>query len=79
MPRYYFDIRDGDDLYADEEGLDLPDLRSAEVEAATSLAMMARDKLPIADDRHQMAIEVRTPDGPLFRAAFIFEISRSTH
>jgi hypothetical protein len=42
MPRYYFDIRDGEDLYPDEEGLDLPDLRSAEVEAATSLAMMAR-------------------------------------
>jgi hypothetical protein len=79
MPRYYFDIRDGDDLYSDEEGLDLPDLRAAEVEAARSLAHMARDKLPTAADRHQMAIEVRTPDGPLFRAAFIFEISRSAH
>jgi hypothetical protein len=79
MPRYFFDIRDGDEVYFDEEGLDLPDLRAAEVEAAESLAHMARDKLPTKGDRHQMAIEVRTPDGPLFRAAFIFEIHRNTH
>lgn len=34
MIRYYFDIRDGDTLYADEEGLELDDQTAAEVEAA---------------------------------------------
>ena len=76
MPRYYFDIRENGVLAVDEEGLDLPNLRAAEMEAATSLAHMARDALPGAE-RHEMAIEVRTAGGgPLFKATFIFEATR---
>ena len=58
MPRYYFDIRDGDELIPDEEGMDLPDLKAAEIEAAHSLLGMAKDAAH-RHDRHQMAIEVR--------------------
>jgi hypothetical protein len=29
MPRYFFHVRDGDELILDREGLDLPDLESA--------------------------------------------------
>lgn len=72
MMRYYFDIRDGEALYPDEEGIELHDQMSAEVEAAISLADMARDLSPL-DERHNMAVEVRTSAGPLFQAAFIFE------
>ena len=72
MLRYYFDIRDGEALYADEEGIELQDQKSAEIEAANSLADMARDLSPL-DERHRMAIEVRTSAGPVFQAAFIFE------
>ena len=75
MPRYYFDIRDDDALAPDEEGLLLPNLRAAEVEAAKSLAEMAED-MPAGTERHRMAIEVRTDQGPAFQAAFIFELSR---
>jgi hypothetical protein len=78
MQRYYFDIRNGQDLYADEEGLDLTDQRAAEVEAAMSLAGLARDRSPL-DERRHMAIEVRTQDRPTFQAAFIFEITRLMH
>ncbi len=78
MTLYHFDIREGDDLYPDEEGLELPDLRAAEVEAAMALAGMARDKAPTDPEKH-MAIEVRTAHGPLFRAAFIFELSQMKH
>jgi hypothetical protein len=69
--RYYFDIRDGEELYPDEEGLELADQTAAEVEAAQSLASMAKDVAPL-DERRDMAIEVRTEFGPLFKAAFIF-------
>ena len=69
--RYYFDIRDGSDLYPDEEGMDLPNQIAAGVEAAQSLADMAKDTLQF-DRRRAMAVEVRTGSGPLFRAAFIF-------
>lgn len=71
LSRYYFDIRDGSDLYPDEEGMNLPNQIAAAVEAAQSLADMAKDTLQF-DRRRAMAIEVRTGSGPLFRAAFIF-------
>ena len=38
MPRYFFDIRDGEELIPDEEGMDLPDLEAAFREAVRSLA-----------------------------------------
>lgn len=72
MIRYYFDIRDGDTLYADEEGLELDDQTAAEVEAANVLAGLARDLSP-QGERNHMAIEVRTSAGTIFQAAFIFE------
>jgi small subunit ribosomal protein S21 len=70
--RYYFDIRDGEALYSDEEGIEFHDQTAAEIEAANSLANMARDLSPL-DERHHMAIEVRTTAGPVFQAAFHFE------
>ena len=79
MTLYYFDLRVGDELYPDEEGLELPDLRAAQAEAASALAEMAREQARDAD-KLQMAVEVRTADdGPLFRAAFIFELSQMKH
>jgi len=70
--RYYFDIRDGEALCTDEEGMELRDQAAAEIEAANSLADVARDLSP-RDERYRRAIEVRTSAGPVFQAAFIFE------
>jgi hypothetical protein len=75
MTRYYFDIRDGQDLYPDEEGLDLADQKAAEIEATSVLGDLAKD-LPPLDERQHMAIEVRTMRGPIFQAAFVFETAR---
>ena len=36
--RYYFDIREGDDLAPDDEGLELPSIERVQEEAARSLA-----------------------------------------
>ena len=33
MPRYYFQIRDGNNLIRDEEGIELPSLEAARAEA----------------------------------------------
>lgn len=78
MPHYYFDIRNGQDLYPDEEGLELADQKAAEIEATTSLVGLAKDLPPLYEPQH-MAIEVRTPEGPVFQAAFIFESTRLKH
>ena len=36
MPRYFFHLRDDEELIRDEEGADLPDLAAARKEAALS-------------------------------------------
>jgi len=71
VTRYYFDIRDSTGLYPDEEGLEFPTQREAEIEAAETLAGLARD-LASQDERQDVAVEVRTGNGRVFQAAFIF-------
>jgi hypothetical protein len=53
MPRYYFDLLDGDVLALDEEGLELSDLRAVQAEAAKSLVDMTRDAVqsPVSGTR----------------------------
>jgi hypothetical protein len=41
MKRYFFDIRDGDEVALDEEGMVLSDIQA--VQAARSLADIAKD------------------------------------
>jgi len=74
MSRFYFDIREDGAAAVDEEGLELPDLRAAQVEAAQSLADLAKE-MPAGTERNHMAIEVRTDDGPIFLATFVFELT----
>ena len=76
MTRYYFDIRDGGGLYPDEEGLEFKTQSEAEIEAAHSLANLARD-LTTVGGRTDVAVEVRTEGGPIFQAALIFETCKT--
>jgi hypothetical protein len=82
MPRYYFDMRDGDELAVDEEGLVLSDMRAVQIEAAKSLADMARDAVhshSTAPGMHRMAIEVRDGFGPVMQVKFTFEVEKLKH
>lgn len=72
MSRFYFDIRQGEMLVIDEEGLDFDSQRAAEIEAALSLAGIARELEPFVSSEG-LAIEVRDTDGPVLRATFIQE------
>lgn len=45
MPRFFFDIRQKDNVLADTEGIELPDLRTAEREALISLRQLLADLL----------------------------------
>jgi hypothetical protein len=74
MTRYYFDIRDDTGLYPDEEGLEFDTQQEAEVEAARSLANLAKD---FATLRQDVSVEVRTDVERVFQAAFIFDRSRT--
>jgi len=81
MARYFFDLRDGDNLAVDEEGIELPSLERVQEEAASSLAEMARERVveAVQNGAHHMAIEVRDEDGPLMKVLFTFAANRTRH
>ena len=79
MPRYYFDLRDGDELAVDEEGAEMANLHAVQMEAARSLVDMARHAIWTKADSvfgHPMAVEVRDENGPVLQAKFTFELGR---
>lgn len=78
MTRYYFDLRDGDELIIDEEGMEMRDTKAVQREAALSLSGFARDSLGSFNgaQSHQMAIAVRDEHGPVMEVKFSFEIVR---
>jgi hypothetical protein len=78
MPLYYFDLLDGEDFVKDEEGMDLPNISSAQIEATEFLTDMAidiatRQSNPLG---YPMSIEVRDSEGPLFVLSFTFSSHR---
>ncbi|UGY14574.1 hypothetical protein HAP48_0039510 [Bradyrhizobium septentrionale] len=76
MRRYHFDLRDGEALVPDEEGVVLPDLGSVQEEAAKALADMVHNAALKSVSLVQMAIEVRDDDGPVMHVKFAVDILR---
>ncbi len=69
MPRYFFDIHDGEKLECDRSGLVLHDLREARTEAVRALPEIVRDVLPDGE-RRTVSVVIRCEDGnALFRAS----------
>jgi hypothetical protein len=62
MPQFYFDVREGDRFTPDDEGLEFPDLDTAEREAATTAAEIGRELLPKGAARC-VTVEVRNEHG----------------
>jgi hypothetical protein len=73
MRRYYFDMRNGEKLTLDEEGVEFPDLDAAKQEAALALADMALD---VSLNPAKISVEVRDDAGTVMRARMVFEIDR---
>lgn len=78
MVRYFFDIQSGRDFFADEEGLELPDHKAAEIEAMQTLAGLAKDSV-FTSGRPDTAIEVRTASERLFCVSLIYRKADTTH
>jgi hypothetical protein len=78
MPLYYFDLLDGEDFVKDEEGMDLPNISSAQIEATEFLTDMAMDIATRQSNPlgYPMSIEVRDSEGPLFVLSFTFSSHR---
>jgi hypothetical protein len=74
MPLYQFDLRDGGAFVKDDEGMELPDVGRAQMEAVQSLADMVKD-IPARVSRpsgYPMGVEVRDAQGFLFSLSFAF-------
>ena len=68
MPRYYFDIRDGDYVQKDNEGTVLNGVAEAKTQAVKTLPDLSRDEMP-SDGRREFVIEVRDENGRPMLAA----------
>lgn len=76
MPRYFFDLSSNGETFPDPEGSELPNLESAEDEAAKTLLEIAREKLPDGT-YHEASIQVRDEAGnQLVQIVLKFELSR---
>jgi hypothetical protein len=69
VPRFYFDIHDGERFTPDDEGLVLPDAQAARDRAVSTLPDIARDVMPDGAKR-DFVVTMRDESGTaIFRAS----------
>jgi hypothetical protein len=69
LARFFFDTYDGSRLIADTEGIELPSVETARIEAQKALPDLARDALPDGDQK-TFIVSVRDEAGQVvLRAA----------
>ena len=74
MPRFYFDIRDGERFVPDEDGLEFPTVNKARDDASRTLGQMMKEAMPDGQ-HHDMAVEVRSDDKrPLPKVQITFDV-----
>ncbi len=74
-----FRLCENNELAVDEEGLELPNMRAVQIEAARSLVDIARHAVWTGAETilgHQMSIQVRDGSGPVLQAKFTFELEK---
>lgn len=75
MTQYFFDVHEGDQVTVDNNGMQLGSADAAWIEAARSIAEMARDAFPkkARGADHSLEIAVRDENGPAFSIKAAFE------
>jgi hypothetical protein len=64
VPRFFFDIHDGEDFTPDRDGLDLDDLEAAKAEAKRTLPEIVKDQMPDGD-RRDFTVDVKDAAGQI--------------
>lgn len=73
MPRYYFDVRDGQGFHRDEFGDEFGSFDAARHQAQSLLPHIAREEMPDSD-QHCITCEVRDDTGRVvYRGELTFE------
>ena len=73
MPRYYFDIFDGDHKAHDDIGVECHSVHAASVQATIALTELAREILPGDGPVRHLRIGIRGNEGLLFSLTLDFE------
>lgn len=79
MPRYFFDIWDGDNFAFDEEGMELADEDAAEREAQRSLIDLVKQRDSEKLAARWLAVEVRDADNLLFELSINSVVTLTRH
>lgn len=75
MPRFFFDVRQANQIIADDEGEDLADVSAAEREATTAALHVAAEDLQGLHD--YLAVEVRDETGStIIRVRVSLDVTR---
>ena len=64
MPRFFFDIHDGEVFTPDREGLELEGLEAAKAEAKNALPDIVKDEMPVGD-RRDFTVDVKNAAGQI--------------
>jgi hypothetical protein len=64
MPRFFFDIHDGENFTPDREGLELEGLEAAKNEAKKTLPDIVKDEMPDGD-RRDFTVDVKNVAGQI--------------
>jgi hypothetical protein len=64
MPRFFFDIHDGEAFTPDRVGLDLESLEAAKAEAKKTLPDIVKDEMPDGD-RRDFTVDVKNATGQI--------------
>jgi hypothetical protein len=74
MPRYYFDLKfDGEEPSLDEEGMELPELEIAQIEASRTLCDFSREIIGRGRQLTSLSVIVRDDRGPALSAQISFK------
>ena len=77
MQRYFLDLKfDGESPIDDEKGVVIPDMESAQIEAALALSDFAKGMVLNGRLTHSLAVIVRDEFGPVLQATLNYELKR---
>jgi hypothetical protein len=77
VPRFFFDLKfDGERPTDDEEGLVMPDLEAAQVEASRALTDLSKEMVLSGKTTNSLAVIIRDDAGPVLQATLNFEMKR---
>ncbi|MBR1157100.1 DUF6894 family protein [Bradyrhizobium sp. JYMT SZCCT0428] len=77
MTRFFFDLKfDGESPSTDEEGIVMPGLDEARMEATRSLTDLSKEMVLSGKLTNSLAVIIRDDSGPVLQATLNFEMKR---